>query len=128
MTLQLQRSAAVSGKEPEMGHSQEVVAHVYDVACSGPDGAGGGGATVLHINRIFKDGIGLGGIFHTAIQVYSIPHGRIFLVCLFLLPVVCGAKRIGSSGEWIFILEREKQWSISVLNEWNWKCFEGVRL
>ncbi|XBI77152.1 hypothetical protein VPH35_070313 [Triticum aestivum] len=75
MTLQLQRSAVVSGKEPEpepeMGQGQEVVAHVYDVACSGPDGAGGGGATVLQINRIFKDGIGLGGIFHTAIQVYG---------------------------------------------------------
>uniref|UniRef100_A0A453QC23 PPPDE domain-containing protein n=1 Tax=Aegilops tauschii subsp. strangulata TaxID=200361 RepID=A0A453QC23_AEGTS len=26
---------------------------------------------VLQINRIFKDGIGLGGIFHTAIQVYG---------------------------------------------------------
>jgi hypothetical protein len=69
MSLQLQRSAAVSGKEPEMGHQQEVVAHVYDVACVGPDGASGGGATVLHFNRIFKDAIGLGGIFHTAIQV-----------------------------------------------------------
>ncbi|PNT76717.1 desumoylating isopeptidase 2 isoform X3 [Brachypodium distachyon] len=66
MTLQLQRSAVVSGKAPEM--QQEVVAHVYDVACSGAEG---GGATVLHINRIFKDGIGLGGIFHTAIQVYG---------------------------------------------------------
>ncbi|KAM0885092.1 hypothetical protein ACQ4PT_030559 [Festuca glaucescens] len=54
-----------------MGHQQEVVAHVYDVACIGPDGAGGGGATVLHFNRIFKDAIGLGGIFHTAIQVYG---------------------------------------------------------
>uniref|UniRef100_A0ACD5ZMW7 Uncharacterized protein n=1 Tax=Avena sativa TaxID=4498 RepID=A0ACD5ZMW7_AVESA len=70
MTLQLQRSPSVSGNEPEIGRSQEVVAHVYDVACSGPDG-GGGGATVLNINRIFKDAIGLGGIFHTAIQVYG---------------------------------------------------------
>ncbi|EMS56568.1 hypothetical protein TRIUR3_04780 [Triticum urartu] len=73
MTLQLQRSAVVSGKEPEpeTGQEQEGVAHVYDVAGSGPDGAGGGGATVLQINRLFKDGIGLGGIFHTAIQVYG---------------------------------------------------------
>ncbi|XP_044959447.1 uncharacterized protein LOC123410568 [Hordeum vulgare subsp. vulgare] len=73
MTLQLRRSAAVSGNEPEPepGREQDVVAHVYDVACSGPDGNGGGGATVLHINRIFKDAIGLGGIFHTAIQVYG---------------------------------------------------------
>ncbi|XP_062233817.1 deSI-like protein At4g17486 [Phragmites australis] len=44
---------------------QEVVAHVYDVANAGSD------ATVLHINRFFKDAIGLGGIFHTAIQVYG---------------------------------------------------------
>ncbi|KAK3128175.1 hypothetical protein QOZ80_6BG0457930 [Eleusine coracana subsp. coracana] len=45
--------------------SQEVVAHVYDVANAGTD------ATVVHINRFFKDAIGLGGIFHTAIQVYG---------------------------------------------------------
>lgn len=72
--LQLRRSVAVSGNEPEPepGREQDVVAHVYDVACSGPDGNGGGGATVLHINRIFKDAIGLGGIFHTTIQS-SIP-------------------------------------------------------
>ncbi|KAJ1257549.1 hypothetical protein BS78_10G004600 [Paspalum vaginatum] len=44
---------------------QEVVAHVYDVATAGSD------TTVLHINRFFKDAIGLGGIFHTAIQVYG---------------------------------------------------------
>jgi hypothetical protein len=42
---------------------QDVVAHVYDVATAGSD------TTVLHINRFFKDAIGLGGIFHTAIQV-----------------------------------------------------------
>ncbi|GJN01156.1 hypothetical protein PR202_ga18398 [Eleusine coracana subsp. coracana] len=46
--------------------SQEVVAHVYDVANAGSD------ATVVHINRFFKDAIGLGGIFHTAIQVYTV--------------------------------------------------------
>jgi hypothetical protein len=97
MTLQLQRSAAVSGKEPEMGHSQEVVAHVYDVACSGPDGAGGGGATVLHINRIFKDGIGLGGIFHTAIQVFSIPP-RPHLPRMFVSPPCC----LRCQEDWIF--------------------------
>ncbi|KAL6861385.1 hypothetical protein ACP4OV_017085 [Aristida adscensionis] len=45
--------------------SQVVVAHVYDVANGSSD------ATVLHINRFFKDAIGLGGIFHTAIQVYG---------------------------------------------------------
>jgi hypothetical protein len=45
---------------------QDVVAHVYDVANAGSD------TTVLHINRFFKDAIGLGGIFHTAIQVIII--------------------------------------------------------
>jgi hypothetical protein len=49
-----------------MGH--DVVAHVYDVANAGSD------TTVLHINRFFKDAIGLGGIFHTAIQVIIIIH------------------------------------------------------
>jgi hypothetical protein len=48
--------------------SQEVVAHVYDVANAGSD------AAVLHINRFFKDAIGLGGIFHTAIQVGVLPN------------------------------------------------------
>jgi hypothetical protein len=46
---------------------QEVVAHVYDVANAATDN------TVLHINRFFKDAIGLGGIFHTAIQVNRHP-------------------------------------------------------
>ncbi|XP_006655688.2 uncharacterized protein LOC102722125 [Oryza brachyantha] len=56
----------------QQDQEQEVVAHVYDVACSGSDGGGGNGNTaVVHINRFFKDAIGLGGIFHTAIQVYG---------------------------------------------------------
>ncbi|KAJ0968351.1 hypothetical protein J5N97_025268 [Dioscorea zingiberensis] len=46
----------------------KVLLHVYDVTNSGSDKANN---TILHINRIFKDGIGLGGIFHSAIQVYG---------------------------------------------------------
>ncbi|KAM7499696.1 hypothetical protein LguiA_024110 [Lonicera macranthoides] len=46
----------------------EVLLHVYDVTNSGSDKTNN---TILNINRIFKDGIGLGGIFHSAIQVYG---------------------------------------------------------
>lgn len=45
----------------------EVVVHIYDVTNTGSDKTNN---TILQINRIFKDGIGLGGIFHSAIQVY----------------------------------------------------------
>ena len=37
---------------------REVVLHVYDVT-----------KTVRKINRFFKDGVGVGGIFHSAVQV-----------------------------------------------------------
>ncbi|PWA82361.1 PPPDE putative thiol peptidase family protein [Artemisia annua] len=46
----------------------EVVVHVYDVTNSGSDNTNN---TILQINRFFKDGIGLGGIFHSAVQVYG---------------------------------------------------------
>ncbi|XP_042429336.1 deSI-like protein At4g17486 [Zingiber officinale] len=46
----------------------EVVLHVYDVTNSGSEKTNN---TILQINRIFKDRIGLGGIFHSAIQVYG---------------------------------------------------------
>ncbi|KAL6291553.1 hypothetical protein ACE6H2_009063 [Prunus campanulata] len=46
----------------------EVVLHIYDVTNSGSDKTN---STILQINKIFKDGIGLGGIFHSAIQVYG---------------------------------------------------------
>ncbi|KAL0688434.1 hypothetical protein Bca4012_088111 [Brassica carinata] len=46
----------------------EVVVHIYDVTNTGSDKTNN---TILQINRIFKDGIGLGGIFHSAIQVYG---------------------------------------------------------
>uniref|UniRef100_A0A0E0A3Y4 PPPDE domain-containing protein n=1 Tax=Oryza glumipatula TaxID=40148 RepID=A0A0E0A3Y4_9ORYZ len=63
----------MSEGEEEGRQVQEVVAHVYDVASSGSSegGGGGGGTAILHVNRFFKDAIGLGGIFHTAIQVYG---------------------------------------------------------
>ncbi|KAL0304309.1 UNVERIFIED_CONTAM: hypothetical protein Sradi_6299000 [Sesamum radiatum] len=44
------------------------VIHVYDVTNSGYDKTNN---TIMQINKIFKDGIGLGGIFHTAVQVYG---------------------------------------------------------
>ncbi|WOL09983.1 deSI-like protein [Canna indica] len=47
---------------------KEVVLHVYDVTNSGSEKTNN---TILQINRIFKDRIGLGGIFHSAIQVYG---------------------------------------------------------
>ncbi|CAN6564883.1 hypothetical protein ACFX13_042762 [Malus domestica] len=46
----------------------EVVLHIYDVTNSGSDKTN---STILQINKIFKDGIGLGGIFHSAVQVYG---------------------------------------------------------
>lgn len=46
----------------------DVVLHVYDVTNSGSEKTNN---TILHINKIFKDGIGLGGIFHSAVQVYG---------------------------------------------------------
>ncbi|KAK6135258.1 hypothetical protein DH2020_031001 [Rehmannia glutinosa] len=44
----------------------EVLLHVYDVTNSGNDKTNG---TIMQINKIFKDGIGLGGIFHSAVQM-----------------------------------------------------------
>ncbi|KAI7727699.1 hypothetical protein M8C21_021811 [Ambrosia artemisiifolia] len=46
----------------------EVILHVYDITNTGSDNTNN---TILHINRIFKDGIRLGGIFHSAVQVYG---------------------------------------------------------
>ncbi|CAK9176903.1 unnamed protein product [Ilex paraguariensis] len=46
----------------------EVILHIYDVTNSGSDKTNN---TILQINKIFKDGIGLGGIFHSAVQVYG---------------------------------------------------------
>lgn len=46
----------------------EVILHIYDVTNSGSDKTNN---TIVQINKIFKDGIGLGGIFHSAVQVYG---------------------------------------------------------
>ncbi|KAL7214225.1 hypothetical protein ACSBR1_026609 [Camellia fascicularis] len=46
----------------------EVILHIYDVTNSDSDKTNN---TIVQINKIFKDGIGLGGIFHSAVQVYG---------------------------------------------------------
>lgn len=46
----------------------DVILHIYDVTNSGSEKANN---TILQINKIFKDGIGLGGIFHSAVQVFG---------------------------------------------------------
>ncbi|XP_042476638.1 deubiquitinase DESI2-like [Macadamia integrifolia] len=46
----------------------DVILHVYDVTNSGSDKTNN---TITQINKIFKDRIGLGGIFHSAVQVYG---------------------------------------------------------
>ncbi|KAL2456079.1 PPPDE putative thiol peptidase family protein [Forsythia ovata] len=46
----------------------EVILHVYDVTNGASDKTNN---TIVQINKIFKDGIGLGGIFHSAVQVYG---------------------------------------------------------
>ncbi|CAK8573465.1 unnamed protein product [Lathyrus sativus] len=45
----------------------KVTLHVYDLT----SGSEKTNSTVVHINKIFKNGIGLGGIFHSAVQVYG---------------------------------------------------------
>lgn len=45
----------------------EVTLHIYDVTNSGSEKTNN---TILQINKIFKDGIGIGGIFHSAVQVF----------------------------------------------------------
>ncbi|KAK9672598.1 hypothetical protein RND81_12G111200 [Saponaria officinalis] len=46
----------------------DVVLHIYDVTNSGSEKTNN---TIMNINKFFKDGIGLGGIFHSAVQVYG---------------------------------------------------------
>ncbi|KAL3521561.1 hypothetical protein ACH5RR_019710 [Cinchona calisaya] len=46
----------------------EVILHIYDVTNSESDKTNN---TILQINRFFKDGIGLGGIFHSAVEIYG---------------------------------------------------------
>lgn len=44
----------------------EVTLHVYDVTNSVNERAN---SAIFNLNKIFRDGIGLGGIFHGAVQV-----------------------------------------------------------
>ncbi|KAI3731331.1 hypothetical protein L1987_62519 [Smallanthus sonchifolius] len=46
----------------------EVILHIYDVTNSDSEKTNN---TIVQINKIFKDGIGLGGIFHSAVQIYG---------------------------------------------------------
>ncbi|XP_031381634.1 deSI-like protein At4g17486 [Punica granatum] len=46
----------------------EVILHIYDVTNSGSEKTNN---TIMQINRIFKDTMGVGGIFHSAVQVYG---------------------------------------------------------
>ncbi|XP_071732631.1 uncharacterized protein [Rutidosis leptorrhynchoides] len=46
----------------------EVMLHIYDVTNSDSEKTNN---TIVQINKFFKDGIGLGGIFHSAVQVYG---------------------------------------------------------
>ncbi|MCO5576150.1 hypothetical protein L7F22_029958 [Adiantum nelumboides] len=46
----------------------EVFLHVYDVTCSA---SGATNRAVVHINRLFRGGIRLGGVFHSAVEVYD---------------------------------------------------------
>ncbi|KAI4347581.1 hypothetical protein L6164_008382 [Bauhinia variegata] len=68
----------------------EVVLHIYDVTNSGSEKTNN---TIVQINKIFKDGIGLGGIFHSAVQVFSFisPFLALYIVaaCLSLLTGFC---------------------------------------
>ena len=54
----------------------EVVLHIYDVTNSGSDKTN---STIVQINKIFKDGIGLGGIFHSAVQVFLFINPSAFI-------------------------------------------------
>ncbi|KAK4403618.1 hypothetical protein Sango_0730400 [Sesamum angolense] len=57
----------------------EVTLHIYDVTNSGNEKTNN---TIMQINKIFKDGIGLGGIFHSAVQasVLLVTYGK--FLCL----------------------------------------------
>ncbi|KAG6387715.1 hypothetical protein SASPL_152907 [Salvia splendens] len=63
----------------------EVILHVYDVTNSGSDKTNN---TIMQINKIFKDGIGLGGIFHSAVQVLHSHSASCVNLCGFLVLVL----------------------------------------
>eukprot|EP00898_Chlorokybus_atmophyticus_P000528 jgi/Chlat1/1476/Chrsp12S02019 len=45
-----------------------VLLHVYDVTNSA---SGNTNAAIVHLNRLMRDGVGLGGVFHGGIEVYG---------------------------------------------------------
>ncbi|XWS73219.1 hypothetical protein CRYUN_Cryun02cG0108200 [Craigia yunnanensis] len=49
----------------------DVILHIYDVTNTGSDKTN---STIVQINKIFKDGTGLDGIFHSAIQDGSVSY------------------------------------------------------
>ncbi|KAG6409870.1 hypothetical protein SASPL_127912 [Salvia splendens] len=63
----------------------EVILHVYDVTNSGSDKTNN---TIMQINKIFKDGIGLGGIFHSAVQVLHSHSASCVNLCGFLVLIL----------------------------------------
>lgn len=85
----------------------EVILHVYDVTSSASDKTNN---TILQINKIFKDGIGLGGIFHSAVQVflymqciYTYLYGAFirvvldgFCICIFSLVILLTRSSVGA--------------------------------
>ncbi|CAL1371151.1 unnamed protein product [Linum trigynum] len=46
----------------------DVILHIYDVTNSGSEKTNN---TIMQINKIFKDGIGIDGFFHSVVQVYG---------------------------------------------------------
>ncbi|XP_062213613.1 uncharacterized protein LOC133914531 [Phragmites australis] len=62
------KQASRQGSAMSSGSTREVVVHVYDATNTGSEKTD---AAVLQINRIFKDRLSIGGIFHSAVQVYG---------------------------------------------------------
>lgn len=63
----------------------EVMLHVYDVTNSDSEKTNN---TIVQINKFFKDGIGLGGIFHSAVQVFfHLYHQFMYSGCLIMIYV-----------------------------------------
>lgn len=94
----------------------EVTLHIYDVTNSGSDKTNN---TIMQINKIFKDGIGLGGIFHSAVQVLGTPNLSIVaceifnsLFCLVYLRVWMGFNLLN-----LVVVACDKFWLV-----WFWSC------
>ena len=64
----------------------EVTLHIYDVTNSGSEKTNN---TIMQINKIFKDGIGIGGIFHSAVQVSLIFFIFAFFLVYVLIVCIC---------------------------------------